>query len=136
MEDANAALGRAYAISSVVLDGQHLGRRLGFPTLNMRPASRPLADGVYETRVCLDGTVYAGVTDVGYRPTVEGEGERRMETHLIGFDGCLYGKTLAVSFVGRLRDEIAFKNERELAHQLAKDKALAERNFKNERDAK
>ena len=134
--EANALLGAPYTVSAEVEHGKALGRTLGFPTLNMRPASLPLADGVYETRVCLDGTIYAGVTDVGYRPTVEGEGERRMETHLIGFDGCLYGKTLAVSFVGRLRDEIAFKNERELAHQLAKDKALAERNFKNERDAK
>ena len=136
IKEANALLGAPYTVSAKVEHGKALGRTLGFPTLNMRPPSLPLADGVYETRVCLDGTIYAGVTDVGYRPTVEGKGERRMETHLIGFDGCLYGKTLAVSFVGRLRDEIAFKNERELAHQLAKDKALAERNFKNERDTK
>ena len=131
VEQANELLGEPYTVCAKVEHGKALGRTLGFPTLNMCPVSLPLSNGVYETRVCLDGKTYAGVTDIGHRPTVEGEGERRMETHLIGFEGDLYGRSVAVSFVGRLRDEIAFKSERELALRLAEDKALAERNFKN-----
>ncbi len=135
IKEANELLGKPYTLSATVEHGKALGRTLGFPTINMRPSSLPLADGVYETRVCLNGTTYAGVTDIGHRPTVEGKGDRRMETHLIGFEGNLYGCSVAVSFVGRLRDEVTFKNERELALRLAEDKALAERNFRNEQCA-
>ena len=132
IEEANRLLGEPYSVCATVERGKALGRTLGFPTVNMRPDRMPLCNGVYETRITLGGTVYAGVTDVGYRPTVEGDGERRIETHIIGYEGDLYGQRLSVSFVRRIRDEMTFDSKESLALRLKEDAKEAERNFKNE----
>lgn len=132
VEEAKELLGAPYTLCATVEHGKALGRTLGFPTVNMRPGELLPKDGVYETRVRVGDALYAGVTDIGHRPTVEGAGERRMETHLIGYTGNLYGQALSVSFVRRMRDELTFESPEALALRLRTDAEEAERNFKHE----
>ena len=123
VEAAARLLGRPYSVTAPVLRGRHLGHTLGFPTANQRlPAERVLpAHGVYVTTVTLpDGRRMRGVTDIGTRPTVGGE-EIRMETHIPGFSGDLYGRVLTVAFLARLRGERKFGSLSALAEQIAKD---------------
>lgn len=128
MEDANASLGRAYAISSVVLDGQHLGRRLGFPTLNQRLGETLLSPryGVYLSRTKIEGddALYFGITNVGTRPTV-GSDFVGAETHLFGFSGDAYGKKITVELLSFLRPERKFDSVEELSTQVHSDMELA-----------
>ena len=116
-------LGRPYALSHTVLHGRHIGHTLGFPTVNGRPEpDRALpAAGVYGTAVTLpDGRRYRAVTNVGTRPTV-GDGELRVETHILDFSGDLYGERITVAFLVRLRGEREFSSLSALAEQIAKD---------------
>ena len=121
VEEAAHLLGSPYTVRAEVLHGKALGRTLGFPTANMRPAELLPQNGVYETRVYLDGACYIGLTDVGTRPSAEAEGERRMETYLPHFSGDLYGKELAVAFLRRIRGERHFASIDALKAQLLKD---------------
>jgi len=97
------------------------GRLLGFPTANLvlmeELTPKP---GVYATEVWVDGRRYQGATNIGYNPTFR-NGVLSVETHLIDFSGDLYGKTLQVRFIKRLRDEKAFSGPQELAAQIQKD---------------
>lgn len=130
IEDANAALGRAYSIRSTVLDGQHLGRRLGFPTLNQR-IDRTLVvprHGVYFSRTKIEGnpTAYFGITNVGTRPTVGSEFVGA-ETHLFGFSGNAYGKQAEVELLSFLREERKFNSIEELSAQVYSDIETAQK---------
>ncbi len=127
VEDAARLLGKPYTVKAVVDRGKALGRTIGFPTANMKPNELLPKNGVYETRVLIDGMIYAALTDIGFRPTAEKKGERRMETHIPHFSGDLYGKELAVSFIRRLRDEKQFESIEALRAQLALDLAQTER---------
>lgn len=127
VEEAARLLGAPYTLCGRVEHGKALGRRLGFPTANIRSPLLLPKNGVYETRVDIDGVRYAAMSDVGNRPTVEGQGERRIETYILNFDGDLYGKEISVAFVRRLRDEIAFESEQALLAQLKKDAEDIER---------
>ena len=122
-ERAAALLGRPYAVTLPVLHGAALGTSLGFPTANQSPEDGRMLPqgGVYRTVVTLpDGESYDGVTNVGTRPTVGGGGTR-IETHLLDFSGDLYGKTVEVAFLSRLRGEIAFPTLDALKEQINKD---------------
>lgn len=127
VEAAAAALGRPHEVRGTVVAGDGLGRTLGFPTANLSP-SPELAlpgDGVYAVRAGPLGTaLLPGVANVGARPTFGG-GERVVEVHLLAETGDLYGKTLRVAFVARLRDERRFADPAELAAQIAADVAAA-----------
>ena len=116
-------LGRPYSLTLPVLRGKSLGHTLGFPTANQVPGEGRAIPrfGVYVTGVTLpDGTSYFGITDVGTRPTVSGS-EVRIETHLLGFSGDLYGKSLTVAFLHRLRDERTFSSLSELTERITED---------------
>ena len=121
VEDAAAMLGRPYTVSGTVSHGKEMGRTLGFPTANIAPETLLPRHGVYKTAVELDGTLYTGLTDVGVRPTVEGDGCARVETFLQGFSGDLYGKTLKISFLSFLREEKKFASVSKLQAQIAED---------------
>ena len=124
---AAALLGRPYALTLPVVHGQELGRTIGFPTANQAiPTGRAIpADGVYVTECeTADGRTLRGVTDIGIRPTVAGNGWR-METHLIDFSGDLYGAPLTVRFLARLRDEVTFNTVAALTAQIKKDRMEA-----------
>ncbi|MGQ0384349.1 MAG: bifunctional riboflavin kinase/FAD synthetase [Gammaproteobacteria bacterium] len=126
LEEAKALLGREYRMSGRVIPGLKLGRELGFPTANMRVHGRrpPLA-GIFAVRVSGASLVSrAGVASVGTRPTVGGK-EWLLEAHIFDFDGDLYRERLAVDFVARLRDEVAYDSLDEMTEQMHRDAARA-----------
>jgi riboflavin kinase/FMN adenylyltransferase len=127
LDEATAVLGRPHELSGSVVHGDERGRTIGFPTANLGPVGEMLpADGVYAVRVDLvsdDGAtseLAVGVTNVGVRPTVGG-GRRTVETHLLAFSGDLYGKTLRLHLVTRLRAEKRFSGLDELKRQIHDD---------------
>ena len=124
---ASALLGRPYSITKVVEQGKHLGRAMGFPTINLYPEPWrvKMARGVYATWVEFDGEKHKGVTNIGINPTV-GDKNMRVETHLPHFSGDLYGKEVTVYFMRFLRPERKFASIDELFSQIAADTAMAE----------
>ena len=126
--EAKALLGRDFRISGRVIEGEKLGRKLGFPTANMRLHRRvsPVA-GIFAVRVSGAGLArHPGVASAGTRPTIGGR-EWLLEAHLFDFDGELYGERLAVDFIARLRDEIRFPGLEAMTLQMHEDARLARR---------
>ncbi|MFN8590466.1 MAG: bifunctional riboflavin kinase/FAD synthetase [Thermomicrobiales bacterium] len=125
---ARRLLGRPFRISGEVVHGKHLGREIGFPTANVVPPSglAPVADGIYAAWAWLpdDTAPRPAVAYIGSRPTLD-DGERMVETHLLAFDGDLYGKVLATDFLTRLRPDARFPSLDDLIAQMAVDKAEA-----------
>ena len=122
MERAARLLGRPYRMTGKVVEGAKLGRKLGFPTANLRPqrSATPLA-GVFAIRVSGCGLQNApGVASLGTRPAVNGK-ELLLEAHVFDFDGDLYRQTLHVDFIARLRDELWFPDMDQLVEQMRKD---------------
>ncbi|HEY6644462.1 bifunctional riboflavin kinase/FAD synthetase [Povalibacter sp.] len=126
MLSARKLLGRPYRITGKVVDGQKLGRKLGFPTANLRLHRRatPLA-GVFAVRVSGAGLKDApGVASLGTRPVVNGK-ELLLEAHVFDFSGDLYRQYLHVDFIDRLRDELWFPSMDALVEQMHRDATLA-----------
>lgn len=111
-ERARLMMGRPYSLTAEVVHGKMLGRTLGFPTANQRfPAGRLVPKfGVYAVRICIDGNVYAGVANVGVRPTVENTVSANCETFVFDYHGDLYGKTVTTEFFEFLRPERHFSD--------------------------
>ena len=125
---ANNYLGYAYFFSGLVVEGNKLGRTIGFPTANLQPVDQEKlvpGNGVYAVTVTIAGEpgepVYRGMMNIGIRPTVDGT-HRVIEVHLLHFDRDIYGKTLCVSLHAFLRQEIKFNGLDALKSQLEKDK--------------
>jgi riboflavin kinase/FMN adenylyltransferase len=122
VDEAGALLGHHYTIDAVVEHGDGRGRQIGFPTANLSTENelRP-PHGVYATAVRLDGVYHPSVTNIGIRPTI-GEGlAETIETHVFGVDRELYGASVRLAFVQRLRDERAFASLEALTAQIAHD---------------
>lgn len=128
LEGAASVLGRRYAISGKVVRGKQLGRKLGYPTANIRLAGkRPALSGIYATWVHGIGAgPRASVSSLGTRPTVQGV-EPLLEAHVFDFDGDLYGRRIEVEFVAKLRDEEKFDDLPALVQQMDRDSAQARR---------
>jgi riboflavin kinase/FMN adenylyltransferase len=128
VEGAARQLGRPYQVTGIVVAGAQRGRTIGFPTANLAvPDERLLpANGVYATWAHLDddpvmrGQRLASVTNVGVRPSFD-NGQRTVETHLLDFDGNLYGRPLTLQFAARLRPEQRFPNVAALTAQIRLD---------------
>lgn len=130
---ARKMLGRPYGIEGVVVEGRLLGRQLSFPTANLEIENRVLpADGVYVTLTLINGEWRRSVTNIGKRPTLGGDAESKVETHVIDFDGDLYGQTIRVRVLHRLRGERKFAGLDELRAQIARDRDRAVRYFERE----
>lgn len=108
------------AIEGEVIHGQQLGRRIGFPTANMEIGNVDVANGVYMSRVAIDGVEYRAMSNVGVRPSVDGK-RRLLETFIFGFGGDLYGRHLRVELLCKVRDEKKFGSIGELQSQLERD---------------
>ena len=125
---ARRLLGRPFRVSGEVVHGRHLGREIGFPTANVAPPPdlAPLADGIYAAWAWLPGDTAPrpAVAYIGSRPTVD-DGERMVETHLLDFDGDLYGQTLATDFLERIRRDERFPSLEALVARMEVDKARA-----------
>ena len=121
VEQAARLLGRHYAIEGPVVEGFRRGRHLGFPTANVRPMNAIVPHkGVYTVRVEWENRLYPGVANVGYNPTF-GNQALSVEAHLFDVDADLYGATVRVEFLHRIRDERKFASVEELAAQIASD---------------
>lgn len=124
---ANELAGSPYCIHGLVIHGNHLGRTLGYPTANLQlPQQKPflLAFGVYAVKTEVDRIIYNGMANAGIRPTVDGK-KLTVEVNLFDFSGDLYGKTLVVCFLNRIRDERKFDGLDQLVRQIHHDKKEA-----------
>lgn len=134
--DANyaaALLGRSYSFAYTVKEGKHLGKVIGAPTINQHfPQGMFIPKfGVYAGRADILGQVYPCVTNIGVRPTVDDGDFVTAESHIIGYDGDLYGQSVRVSLSEYLRDELHFDSVDALSAQIALDIKTAEKLFKN-----
>lgn len=128
MEKANSMLGYPYFLTGKVTEGKQIGRQIGFPTANLTlPPHKILpACGVYAVWVDIpDGTKRGGMLCIGHRPTIEKNGETSVEVHIFDFSGNLYGESISVDFIEKLRDEQHFDSLDALQNQLTQDAVLA-----------
>lgn len=111
-------------IEGVVTPGRQIGHTLGFPTANIALDEGLCANGVYRTQVKVEGIdqIFDAMSNVGYNPSVGGS-ELRLESHLFGFEGDLYGRRIWVCLVEKIRDERKFESMEELRTQLQRDQA-------------
>ena len=133
IEMANRCLGYPYTLQGIVINGEHIGTGIGFPTANLqsRDSCKLVpADGVYAVTAHLGGhdEPMAGMTNIGTRPTFDGT-HQSIETHLLDFQSDIYDKSLAISFIRRLRTEHKFHNRAELIAQLRRDKMEVQQIF-------
>lgn len=122
--EANHLLGRQFAITGEVMAGKKIGASLGFPTANISPSYKAQLpkEGVYAVDVVMpDGSISRGVANIGRQPTVADDAPLRLEAHIPGFSGNLYGERLTLKFLARLRDERKFDSVGSLKKQIAED---------------
>ena len=134
VERAAGFLGHRHCLSQTVRHGQHFGRTIGIPTVNLTVPAGVLVPrhGVYITRVYLpDGRSFPGVTNVGVRPTVSNTGQVTVETFLLDFDGDLYDQRIRLEFFRYLRSEQRFDGAEALKNQIHHDIAEARAYFEN-----
>lgn len=123
LDMANKLLGRPFCISNVIVKDKMLGKTIGFPTANMIPDEHLLLPpfGAYASSIKIGGRDYISITNIGVNPTFH-EDKVRIETHIIGFSGDLYGETLDIELLYKIRDDVEFKSSEELKNQLEEDK--------------
>jgi len=123
MEKAALLLGRYYSIMGKVLDGKRVGRKIGFPTANLRPEDYLIlpGNGVYLTKTLYEGVLYNSVTNVGVNPTFGETGAISVETHILNFGKDIYESNIEVFFLKKLRDEVKFGSGGELSAQISLD---------------
>ncbi len=122
IEKANAMLGRNFTLRGEVKKGLQNGRKIGFPTANVGVGENivlPL-DGVYMGYTKVEGKKYKSLINVGNNPTVNGK-EVTVESHILDFNGDIYGKVIEVEFCRRLRGEIKFESLEALKKQIQRD---------------
>ena len=124
MDDANRLLGYTFFFSGEVIDGDKLGRLLGYPTANLKitDAEKIIpGDGIYAVYATYEQTKYKGMMSIGFRPTVNGT-KRVVEINLFDFDKHIYGKSLKVHVKKYLRAEVKFNTTEALVKQMDEDK--------------
>lgn len=124
IQAANQFLGYPYFITGIVVDGEKIGRELGFPTANLKIKEDYKlipAKGVYAVKISVDKQVYSGMLNVGNRPTLNGE-EETIEVNIFNFNEQIYNKPIRIEFFEKIRNEIKFNELSELQQQLNNDK--------------
>jgi len=127
VEVANEFLGRHYELTGTVVHGEKLGVQIGFPTANIEVKEEYKlipGNGVYAVKVSVGDQVHGGMMNIGLRPTVGGNSQK-LEVNIFDFSGDLYNKSISISFVKWLRDEIKFGSISDLKNQLEKDQITA-----------
>jgi riboflavin kinase/FMN adenylyltransferase len=117
-------LGHPFMLSGLVIQGDKLGSTIGFPTANLQveEAYKLIpGDGVYAVKVNIEGLIYNGMMNIGYRPTVDGL-NKKIEVHILDFNEKMYGKKICITFVRKIRNEKKFESLDHLKQQLEKDK--------------
>lgn len=133
---ANQMLGYPYLITGAVQSGNQLGRKIGFPTANIRP-NDPLKlipkEGVYAVIVNANDSIYKGMLNIGFRPTIDTNNKQSIEVNIFDFENDLYNSGIEVALVSRLRDEKRFPSIEHLKEQLVIDKQNALEALKDEK---
>jgi riboflavin kinase/FMN adenylyltransferase len=129
LEDANKWLGYSYSLRGMVIEGRKIGRKIGFPTANIKPGYEYKLiprDGVYAVEVQIDNRKLPGMLSIGKNPTVNRTGgSRSIEVNIFNFENDIYSKEIEVAFRYRLRDEMKFDTLAQLSTQMELDKAKA-----------
>ena len=129
---ANQLLGYPYSVQGTVVKGNEIGRTIGFPTANLDIPNEFMMinnPGVYACRAVIDGKTYDAMANTGLRPTIgdRADGDFIIEVNIFDFEGDLYGKTLKVWFIDRIRDEVKFSGLETLKAQLQHDREEAKK---------
>ena len=128
IEIANAQLGYNYSLVGEVICGYQVGRKMGFPTANIRPNSNSKLipkQGVYTSKVTVEGKKYDAMLNIGIRPTVDESKQQSIEVHIFDFDQNIYGQIIRVELCSYLRNERKMASIDDLINQLNKDKKAA-----------
>ncbi len=122
VEECRRFLGRSYSIRGTVIEGNHIGRTIGFPTGNITVDETMVTppNGVYVSRCRVGGELYDSITNVGQKPTI-GMYHKNVETHLFDYRGELYGREIRVEFLKKLRDERKFENVEALSEEIQRN---------------
>ena len=133
IEKANHLLGYRYLVKGMVKHGNQIGRTIGIPTINLIPPEEKLLPpfGVYVSEVAIGEERYQGVTNVGCKPTIEGNNPVGVETYLLDFHENVYDRIVTVEFISKIRAEHKFKNIEALKEQMENDIAYTEAYFRN-----
>ena len=127
-------LGYNYYIRGIVVKGDGIGKKINFPTANIQIEDNMNLvpkDGVYAGKAIIENHVFKGMINIGFRPTLEGK-LKRIEINIFDMSKEIYGKSIKIIFIKRIRNEIKFDNLKELELQLVKDKKEAIKIIKNE----
>ncbi len=120
IESSNLMLGRPFFLEGVVVAGDHVGRQLGFPTINLDTTNTLLPEGVFETKVEFGNQCLNSITYIGYRPTFDGKA-KKVESHIFNFDREIYGEFVKINFLRQIRGEMKFDSKESLVYQIKKD---------------
>jgi len=133
IEKANELLGEPYSIHGTVIHGNHIGTSLGFPTANIiPPPNKHLPPcGVYVSRVLVKGQAYGGVSNIGKKPTVDGDHPIGIETFIMGLTEDLYGEEIEIQLLHFCRPEQKFDSLEALSLQMKKDRQTAAAYLRN-----
>lgn len=127
IESVRQMLGRPYFVDGTVIPGRKKGKEMGFPTANLSVENEMVPpDGVYATEIVRKGRRYGAVTNIGSRPTFRGAGHA-VETHILDFQETIYGESIRIGFLARLREEQRFAGGAELREQIQQDIDAARR---------
>ena len=121
-------LGYNYFLEGTIVGGYQVGRKIGFPTANLRvdfPNKLIPSIGVYAVRISVNGQDYKGMLNIGHRPTINNGTDLSIEVHILDFEGDIYNQQVRIEFIGFLRPEIKFDSIDELVLQIQKDKEEA-----------
>lgn len=123
IELVNAMLGYDYFLEETVVEGDKIGRTIGFKTANLIYPDNlvTVGKGVYKVKVNYKGQIYNGVANYGLRPTVANDGKQVLEIHILNFDKDIYGEKIKVTFLKKIRDEKKFGSLEELKEQIQRD---------------
>ena len=127
VREAGRLLEKPYFIDGKVVRGAGRGRMLGFPTLNIVSDNAILPPGVFHTQVDISGRTFPALTNIGFAPTFGAAAtgkvplQMRVETHVPGFQGMIYGKNVRLHFIAKIRDERKFASAAALQEQIRRD---------------
>ncbi|MDR2123230.1 MAG: bifunctional riboflavin kinase/FAD synthetase, partial [Flavobacteriaceae bacterium] len=130
IKQANQWLGYKFVMTGKVIEGDKIGRKLGYPTANMEIDKHKICpkNGVYFVKVRIGGESFDGMLNIGMRPTISGT-KKQVEVHILNFNRDIYGEEIEVHFYDRERDEEKFSSLEELKQRLASDKKNTVRYF-------
>lgn len=134
IQKTNRLLGRNYSMLGKVIEGQKIGNKIGFPTINIQPKDKYKLIpglGVYITVVEVENNKYRAVTNIGYSPTLKKTNIKEIETYIINFSANLYDKEIKLNFYKKIREEIQFNHKNQLIAAIRKDVKTTQNYFDN-----